>query len=131
MESLQVKTGQVSLRILDDAGNERGVFRFNPTDVQSATRLFELQSEFEQRQKELEEKEKQCVTPQEKGQFMVECIDYLRNGIDSVFGEGSSQLLFGNAHTLSMFYDFFHGITPYYQKASEQRMAKYDAVGGK
>ena len=54
MESLQVRTGQISLRILDDAGEERGIFRFNPEDVESARRVVSLQKELDEKQREFE-----------------------------------------------------------------------------
>ena len=39
MESLQIRTGSISLKVLDDLGNERGIFTFNPEDVKSAEQL--------------------------------------------------------------------------------------------
>lgn len=39
MESLQIRTGRIRLEILDDTGNSRGIFSFNPTDVESAKKL--------------------------------------------------------------------------------------------
>lgn len=131
MESLQVRTGQVSLMILDDQGNERGIFTFNPTDVQSAKQVLNMQEELEMKQKEFEERVAKCETNDDKANLLVETVTYFRNLIDKVFGEGSSQLLFGDAKTFSMFEDFFAGIIPYYQKASKDRMAKYNKQSGK
>lgn len=130
MESLQVRTGQISLNILDDAGESRGVFKFNPEDIQSAKRVFELQSEFNVKQEEFQKRAEQCETPEQKLELLDEVVSYFRNLVDDCFGAGSSDLLFGNAKTLTMFEDFFNGITPYYQKASEARMAKYKVMNG-
>lgn len=130
MESLQVRTGQISLRILDDAGEERGIFRFNPEDVESAKRVVELQSELEIKKSEFEQKAKFCSTTEEKVELLSETVSYFKNLVDQCFGEGSSKIVFGDANTLSMFYDFFEGIIPYYQKASEKRMSKYSTIPG-
>lgn len=125
MDSLQVRTGQVSLRILDDSGEERGIFKFNPTDIESAKRVFSVQSELETTAAEFDKKAEACATPEEKINLLDEVVNYYETMIDNIFGEGSSQLLFGSAKTLSMFEDFFQGIIPYYQKASDARMSKY------
>ena len=125
MESLQVRTGQISLRILDDSGEERGIFKFNPQDISAAKKLMELQSELDIKNGEFQELANKCETPEEKVKLLEDEVNYIEGLIDDCFGIGSSLVLFGNAKTLSMFYDFFDGITPYYQKASKNRMDKY------
>lgn len=125
MQSLQVRTGEIKLQILDDAGEERGIFKFNPTDITSAKKVFAFQNDLNAKQAEFEEKAKQCETPQEKIELLDSVCDYFNNLIDECFGAGSSELLFGGAKTLSMYDDFIQGIIPYYQKASEERVAKY------
>lgn len=125
MDSLQVRTGVVSLKILDDAGEERGIFKFNPTDIESAKKVVELQGELEERQKDFETRATTCETTEQKINLLEESVSYFEELVDKCFGEGSSKLLFGDAKTLSMFDDFFNGIIPYYKKASEQRMEKY------
>lgn len=125
MESLKIRTGQVNLQIEDDAGNVRGIFSFNPQDVEAAKRFVALQQEFNAKQAEFDEKAKLAETTEQQVNLLNEVVDYFRGLVDECFGEGSSDLLFGNAKTLSMFEDFFIGITPYYQKASEARIAKY------
>ena len=131
MDSLQVRTGQVSLRILDDEGAERGIFRFNPEDVESAKRVVDLQSVMQSKTDEFVERNKQCKTAEERIELLSETIKYFRGLIDDCFGEGTSDLVFGKAHTLSMFTDFIEGITPYYAKASEKRTAKYKKPANK
>ena len=130
MESLQIRTGQVSLMILDDMGNERGVFTFNPTDVKSAQKVMNLQSQLEEKQTEFEKRAQSCETAEDKAALLVESIDYFRAIVDDVFGSGTSQLVFGDARTFSMFDDFLQGIIPYYKKASEARIAKYKKQSG-
>lgn len=126
MQSLQIRTGQISLQILDDQGEERGIFKFNPTDIESAKKVFSLQTNLSERQKEFNERSEKCTTPEERLELLSEVVTYFEDLIDDCFGKGSSQLLFGEAKTLSMFDDFITGITPYYEEASKNRMEKYN-----
>lgn len=125
MESLQVRTGQICLNILDDGGESRGIFKFNPNDLGSAQKVFAFQAELAEKEKDYEERIPECKTPEDKIKLLNEICDYFEQVIDECFGEGSSQVLFGGAKTLSMFDDFINGILPYYEKASEERVAKY------
>lgn len=125
MDSLKISTGRVRLQIVDEAGNQRGIFSFNPTDVESAKRILEIQKDYEVKVKEFSAKIDTADTIDEKIALMNEIVTYFKSIIDDCFGEGSSQILFGDEKSLDMFYDFFEGITPYYEKASKERMAKY------
>lgn len=125
MESLQVRTGQICLNILDDAGESRGIFKFNPNDLESAKRVLAFQAEFEEKQAEYEKRIEKCETTEDKVTLLSEICEYFENIIDECFGTGSSEILFGGARTLSMFDDFLNGIMPYYEKASKERIAKY------
>lgn len=126
MESLKISTGLISVRIVDDNGNERGIFSFNPTDIKVARKVNDLIEEYEKKQIEFAEKEKQCTTTEDRIRLLDEVVDYFKTSIDEVWGENSSKVLFGNASTFEMFDDFFAGITPYYQKESKKRMSKYE-----
>lgn len=128
MESLQIRTGVIRLQILDDEGEPRGIFSFNPEDVESARRVVSLQEELLAKQKEFETRGEACETPEEKVNLLADSVKYLKGLVDECFGEGSSQVVFGDACTLSMFEDFFNGITPYYENASKKRLAKYQKV---
>lgn len=125
MQSLQIKTGEIRLQIIDDAGEERGIFKFNPTDLESAKKVLSLKNELTIKQAEFEDKVAHCETPEDKVNCMAEVCDYFEGIIDDCFGAGSSNLLFGGAKTLSMFDDFLTGIMPYYEQASKERVAKY------
>lgn len=125
MESLQIRAGVISLQILDDAGEEKGIFKFNPNDIKVAKGVFHLKEEFTTKSKEFDVRRKKCKTAEQKMEFLEEIVNYLESSIDAIFGSGSSELLFGESKSLDMFTDFFDGIIPYFTKASEDRMAKY------
>lgn len=128
MPSLQIHTGEVRLQILDDAGEVRGIFKFNPTDIETAKRLLKIQEDFENKEAEFQKRaddiEKNGSTS-DKIDLLSELCQYIEQEIDECFGEGSSKILFGDAMSIDMFNDFFSGITPYYEKASKDRIAKY------
>lgn len=125
MEKLQIHTGQIRLEIVDDSGESRGIFKFNPDDTAVAKRIFSLSQTVDEKMAEYEAKAKDAKDSQTNVELLDETISYFRGVIDEIYGDGTSELLFGNAHSLSMFEDFFLGIMPYYKKASEQRVKKY------
>jgi hypothetical protein len=125
MDSLKISTGRVRLQIVDEAGNQRGIFSFNPSDIESAKRVIEIQKDFEMKNAEFQKRINAVETIEEKITILDELVTYFEKVIDDCFGEGSSQVLFGDDKSVDMFYDFFDGITPYYEKASKERMAKY------
>lgn len=125
MDSLKISTGRVRLQIVDEAGNQRGIFSFNPSDIESAKHVIEIQKDFEMKNAEFQKRINAAETMEEKITILDELVTYFEKVIDDCFGEGSSQVLFGNDKSVDMFYDFFDGITPYYEKASKERMAKY------
>lgn len=127
MDTLKINVGSISLKILDDNNNERGIFTFNPNDIVTANKFFALMQEIDPKQEEFKQKELQIKDEDTKGKLDLVCevIDYFEGKIDEIFGDGTSNLLFGNAKTLDMFSDFFNGIAPYYEKVSKQRMDKY------
>ena len=129
MESLQVRTGQISLQILDDEGNLRGIFKFNPEDIESAKQVLILQQELHEKEAEYIEKAQNAVTAEDRVAVLDEIVTYFNDAIDRCFGAGSSNVLFGGAKTTSMYDDFFNGIIPYYEKAGKKRTSKYKKSG--
>ena len=125
MESLQIRTGQKQLQILDDNGNVRGIFTFNPEDIDAAKRMFDIKQELTIKQQEFNIRAAEVKNEEESFKLLYEIVYYFEAKIDECFGEGTSKVLFGEARTLSMFEDFFTGIAPYYEKASEARKSKY------
>jgi len=126
MPSLQIRTGEIKLEVLDDRGETRGYFTFNPEDIHTAKQLANVRNEFNRTQAEFEKRSETCETPEEQINLLDEVCDYYNKLIDDCFGEGSSKTLFGNSKTLTMYADFLNGIAPYYKEASEKRLAKYN-----
>lgn len=134
MKSLNFNDGKIRLCINED---ETRVISFSPEDITFVERLYSVFGKLEDKQKELEEKEKELsknkevdnfgfpLNIKEKISLTKETCSYMRQEIDSVFGEGTSQKVFGDTNTLDMFKQFFEGITPYIQKVREDKIKKY------
>ncbi|MGX8711628.1 MAG: hypothetical protein ACQGTM_15455 [bacterium] len=137
MESLHISTGEIRLCVNDDPTR---VIAFNPTDISFAERFYSLLSEFEEKEKEYQQKVEALKNNVEIDAFGIpknfgpalallrETSGFLREKIDDVFGAGTSQAAFGDANTLDMFEQFFGGITPFVQKAREKQVGKYTAA---
>ena len=124
MQSLKIDLGTIQLAVNDDP--ER-IIEFNPQDIGFAERFYALLSEFDVKSREFYERaEKIDNNDVENGLgLMREMCEYMREKIDQVFGEGTSQKAFGNAMTLNMFEQFFVGVTPYIQKARTEKVKQY------
>jgi hypothetical protein len=90
------------------------------------------QAEYDTRIEELEKDEHYDThgiptNMKERLALMLEICLFMREQVDMVFGEGTSQKIFGDANTLVMFTQFFDGIAPYIKKNREDKMAKYIA----
>ena len=127
MDTLKINLGNVSLKIVDENNNEKGIFTFNPNDINTANKFFDLLAEIDIKKEEFTKRESELAEDDIKGKLALtlEVIDYFENKIDNIFGSGSSELIFGQTKSIDMFKDFFEGLMPYYQKASQNRIDKY------
>lgn len=133
MAGIRINTGVIRLTIDDDP--ER-VIAFNPEDIGFADAFYKLYSDLGQKQTEFDERAKAIADdtrPDNAGvpenfdshiALMRELIQYVRDGIDSVFGAGTSQTAFGDVYSFTALESFFEGVTPYIEKV---RKAKIDA----
>lgn len=120
MANLRIDSGAVKLTINDDPNR---VIEFNPVDAAFAERTLNLYYAFVEKQKEIDEKAdlfQKSDEPDENGipqnaleqaRYMREVGDYLREQVDLIFGEGTSQTVFGNSFTFDMFEQFLNGVT--------------------
>lgn len=141
MNSLEISSGTIRIAINDDP--ER-VIEFNPSDVLFAERFYSIYKEIETKQAEYLQRskdlDKQAGELDENGlpaniqngiAFLREACEYMREKIDYLFGPGTSQKAFGDALSLDMITQFFDGMTPYVEKARNERLVKYKRTEGK
>jgi len=126
-------SGVKRITINDDS--ER-VIEFNPSDVLFVERFYAMYREFEMKQKEYEERAKELdtATLDENGiatnmdagiAFLKEVCGFMREKIDWLFGENTSQKVFGDALSLEMIAQFFKGIMPFIMQARQEKVSKY------
>lgn len=136
MPNINIDDGVVRLTVNNDPNR---VITFNPADVGFANRFYGLIEEFIAKQQEYHGralaldkqngKDKYGLPRNGKAGFalLLEICEYMRGVIDEVFGAGTSQAAFGNANTLTMFEQFFNGVTPFIEAARAPKLAKYTA----
>ncbi|MBI5954376.1 MAG: hypothetical protein HY865_22190 [Chloroflexi bacterium] len=133
--TIQINTGTVDLAIVRD-NNSAGTLSFNPTDTLFAERFYALLGDLQKNLKDYKERGlelgKKGVdedgVPQnveEHIALQIELCNYLRDKTDKVFGEGTSQKLFGEVRNLEVYKQFFDGILPYFQQARAEKVARY------
>lgn len=132
--SIAIDVGEIVLAVNEDASK---LVRFNPGDVAFAERFYALTRDFQKKLVEYEtryrvlDKETKVdadhlpVNMDKRIGLMRDICEYIKSRIDSVFGDGTSQAVFGDALTLEMFDQFFEGVSPYFDSARERVTKKY------
>ena len=135
MDGIKVDVGIKRLAINDDP--ER-IGEFNPTDILFVERFYEVYREFDSKQAEYLERsaalDAQSGEVNENGipvnmqaglDFVKDVCNFMREKLDYLFGEGTSQMVFGDVQSVDMIGQFLEGITPYIQKARTEKIKKY------
>ena len=130
MDSLSI--GSNTLRLCID-NDENRIIEFCPTDVSFAEAYYGAVKAFEDKEKELKERaqqiEKNGGSNLEKAGAVLklhrEASQFIRAMIDSIFGDGTSQVAFGDQNSLDLFARFFKGTEPYVRKARQQELDRY------
>lgn len=127
MESIKYNDGKIRLMINDDPDR---VITFAPDDVGFVSRYYELVDFIDGKQMEYvqkaEEIDKSSDMKDKDGLklYKTMCED-IKNQIDYVFGNGTSQAVFEDSLRLDMFEQFLVGIVPYVKKARENKVRPY------
>lgn len=133
--AINITTGEKIVPIIRD-GNVVGELSFNPTDVLFAERFYALLGDMQKNLKEYKaqgealkkaakDEDGMPVNMQEHITLQRELCDYLREKVDKVFGDGSSQKVFGDNRNLEIYKQFFDGMMPFFQQARAERVAMY------
>lgn len=136
MDSIRVDTGEKEISI-ERNGTVVGQLVFNPSDVAFAERFQSLYAELKIKLDENKEKAKEIdkhdevdengipLNSKERLAFIREICEYMKTKVDELFGKGTSQMVFGDAVGLTMFEQFFQGITPYARGTRTKKVARY------
>lgn len=134
MSNINIDTGEIRLTINDDP---KRVVVFNPSDALFAERFYNLLQTFGEEREILEAKYDEIEQNQEvdknglpanikqKFDLVKETCQMIKEKIDYVFGENTSQIAFGDSVNLDVFAQFFEGITPFIEKTREKKVKKY------
>lgn len=137
-DTIRIDAGEK--RILINDGPE--VLVFNPTDVVFVEKFYNVVGEFKQKQIEYEERATEIdgqvevdpdglpINMAERLKFVRELCQFSRERIDFLFGEGTSQNLFGDVESLDMVEQFFTVLTPFVQQERDKKIEKYRASQG-
>lgn len=134
MDSIRIESGQKRISINDDPLR---VIEFDPSDILFAERFYHLYGEMQSKLAEFEAQERELKANSEPdengiprnieelvGHYRAIC-DYMREKIDQVFGEGTSQKAFGDARNMDMIIQFLQGMTPFIQQERAAKLDKY------
>lgn len=132
-ESIRIDAG--IKRVLINDGPD--YIEFNPSDVVFVEKFYRVIGEFEKRLTDFESRGKELDKEgnfdeagvpdnmEAKISFMREVCKFAFEQIDFLFGEGISQKLFGGMESLDMIQQFFTQLTPFVQKARQERVDRY------
>ncbi len=135
--NLNINTDRVRLTINDDPSR---VISFNPNDVGFVDRFYKMIKDFEIKSNEYKNKEKELEADNTKDEYglplntqaqldnLTDCCKYIREQIDAVFGEGTSQTVFENDNAIEYFTEFFEGIAPYITSVRSKKINKYTEI---
>jgi hypothetical protein len=134
MENLVIDSGKKRLMI---NGNPEQILEFAPTDALFVERFHRLVVQFDSKIDEFTKKSNDLDKDKEVDEagipknmsrrigLLKEACIYIRGQIDSVFGEGVSQMLFGDTLSIEAHTQFFEGIVQHIKQARSRKVAKY------
>ena len=135
MDNIKVTAGIKRLAI---NGDPERIVEFNPSDILFVERFYEVYREFEIKQTEYDKKSKELdaqsseinedgipVNMQAGLDFVKEVCNFMREKLDYLFGEGTSQKAFGDVQSVDMIGQFLEGVTPYIQETRTKKVNKY------
>lgn len=136
MDALNISTGEKRISITRD-GAPAGEIVFNPDDVVFAEKFYRLLGDFQNSftQYQVQARALEAIkTLDDNGlprnmsqriELVSNACKYTREKIDLLFGDGTSQIVFGDALSLEAIKQFFEGIAPHIQAARVEKIQKY------
>jgi hypothetical protein len=133
IDKIRVDSGLKRIQVND--GPE--FIEFNPEDIVFIEAFYNMAKEFDLRKDGYTAKFESLAVGEEgtdnpygsemdeKIALLREVCEFMREQIDLVFGEETSQKVFGDAMTLNMFAQFIDGINPFISPVREKKVAKY------
>lgn len=124
-------------KVVSINGDPQRTIEFNPQDTLFVEKFYQVYSEIQAKQEYLSAKAEAIdTTPGEDGlpvgfkeqiALINETCTYMREKIDYLFGEGTSQTVFGSVMNMDAIAQFLEGITPMIMNDRTDKVAKYAA----
>lgn len=143
MQNLNIDDGSITLCINQDQGR---LLKFNPRDLNFAKRFYSFMDDFSEKETELHTKAKRIDSKMEYDEngvpvnigdifeLMTELDTYFREKLDFVFGEGTSNTVFGTVNLVSrdskgntILNNFIEGVAPFIESARKTEVTKHTA----
>jgi len=133
---LKITTGVRTIPIERDGVNV-GSISFNPEDLAFMDKVYALyaelrakDSEWERRAKEIDaqttlDENNMPINGAERSVYLLEVCGYMRGRIDSVFGAGTSEIVFGDTMRFEVIEQFLYAVEPHIKQARESKTAQY------
>lgn len=134
MDSIKIVSGQKRIAINDDP--ER-VIVFNPSDVVFAEKFYRLLGNFQQKLTDYEKRAESVdavkdvddsgvpVNLEERIGLLREVCEYMGGQVDYLFGPGTAQKITDGVIDIDIYEQFFTGITPFIQRARQDKIQRY------
>lgn len=126
MADMKINTGLIRLSVNRD-GEDVGYIAFNPNDVRFVENYYRVYQDCDGLLEDCQKRLSALEPGDYIGQFAIvhDAVETLEDMIDSVFGTGTSDVAFGEAESLEMFYDFFNAVMPHIRRSREQVAQRY------
>lgn len=137
VDSLRIETGVKRILINDDPNK---FIEFDPDDIVFAEKFYELFHEFKTTEKDFMQRAEQLdankevdelgmlLNAGERIQLMKDLCQWAKDKIDYLFGEGTSQMIFGDVVKLDPIIQFFNGVAPFFKISRDEKVQKYRKV---
>lgn len=125
MEGLKVNSSKVRLAINND---ENRIVVINPGNNLMRQKYYEVFEQLEKKGKEMAKKANLLDPKKDVKELLKleeDTFDFIAKKTDEVFGEGTVEKITEGDKDLDLLVQFFEGITPYFKKYNNEKMAKY------
>ena len=134
--SVQIVTGEKHISIEKD-GAKVGEIVFDPDDILFAQKFYRLYANITGKQNEYQQKAEQVekvdalddhgvpINAADRFALLVEVCDYMRMQIDTLFGDGTCKMVFGETQKIELFVQFMNGMKKYIQPSRDKKIERY------
>lgn len=110
MNNIKLGNNKIKILINDDTSK---FIEFNPSDFKFVKRLEETYTKIK------------SLEVENNVDSLINACKLLDNEINDLFGDGKAEIIFEGQMDIDLYKQFFDGLLPFVEKASQNRVAKY------